>query len=106
MNPTARILIALSILTSLSASSDQVLKTYPPGSAQEALEQADKDIKNPVGESGGTLVVIDQECADQTLKDRKMKSEKPNPEYEACVKAKMEAKKRSLSKPKSEKKNN
>ncbi len=89
-------LLALVSLTAVpTARADKVIQTFPPGSAQEAMDKADKDTNNPVGQAGGTLV-IDEDCAKKTMHDGKLAKGKPTPEYEACVKGKLDAKKKTM----------
>lgn len=88
--------LAVLLLSSLSMApsfADEVVKTYPPGSAKDVLEKGDKDAENPVGQAGGAMVV-DEDCAKRTAKGAKLNSGRPNPEYEACVKKKLDAQKK------------
>lgn len=82
MKTTLCVLFAL-CSSPILAHADEVVKTYPPGSAKDLLDKGDKDPKNPVGQAGGAMFV-DEACA------KKFKTTK-GPNYEKCVKDKVEA---------------
>ena len=90
MNPSnagsSLVLITALFLSAGLASADQVVNTDIPGGDGKEIMDNPRDPDQPTG----AILVRDQECAKKTMKGALLNNGQPNPEYEACVKAKVE----------------